>query len=116
MIQIHSSSRYKIQKKLYAKVAQDYLVKQGVSDTVLVNIIFVGKIKMRQIAKTYKDEDVALPVLAFSYNDKEENEEQLLGEIFICYPQGVLLASERNKTVDITIIDLIQHGIRNLLK
>ena len=115
MIQIHSSSRYKIQKKLYAKAAQDYLVIQGVSEDILVNIIFIGKIKMRQIAKTYKDEDVALPVLAFTYNN-EENEERLLGEIFICYPQGVLLAAERNKTVDITIIDLIQHGIRNLLK
>jgi len=76
----------------------------------------VGKSKMRSISSTYKHEDVALPVLAFPYRNDENIDEPLLGEIFLCYPQIVLLAVERNKRLDILIDELIVHGIKNLLK
>jgi len=71
----------------------------------------VGTRKMRDIAKSYKHENEALPVLAFPYK-----EEELLGEIFICYPQIILMAAERNKSVDDTIIQMVIHGIENLIK
>jgi ssRNA-specific RNase YbeY (16S rRNA maturation enzyme) len=45
--------------------------------------------------------------------DKKDN---LLGEIFICYPQAVLLAAERNKKVETVIEQLIKHGIENVIK
>jgi rRNA maturation RNase YbeY len=80
-----------------------------------VTIIFVGKNKMRSIASTYKHEDVALPVLAFPYRDDPDMGEALLGEIFLCYPQVVLLAAERNKRLDALIDELIVHGMKNLL-
>jgi len=53
---------------------------------------------------------VALPVLTFYY--KEQN----IGEIFICYPQMILLAAERNKTVDYILDFILKHGIENLIK
>jgi rRNA maturation RNase YbeY len=81
-----------------------------------VTIVFVGKNKMRSIASTYKHEDVALPVLAFPYRNDTDMEEPLLGEIFLCYPQVVLLAVERNKRLDALIDELIIHGLNNLLK
>lgn len=78
--------------------------------------MFVGKTKMRSIASTYKQEDVALPVLAFPYRSDRSTGEPLLGEIFLCYPQIILLAAERNKRLDPMIDELIIHGIKNLLK
>jgi len=81
-----------------------------------VTIIFVGKNKMRSIASTYKHEDIALPVLAFPYRTDTAMGEPLLGEIFLCYPQVVLLAAERNKRLDALIDELIVHAIKNLLK
>ena len=79
-----------------------------------LNVVFVGRIKMKQIANTYKHENVALPVLAFPYHEQEG--EQLIGEIVICYPQAVLLAAERNKTVEDMLVWLMDHAIKNLLK
>ena len=110
MIRIITSSRYLIDRKRIRVCVEK------ISPSQSVNIIFVGKNKMRSIASTYKHEDVALPVLAFPYKDDEEMGEPLLGEIFLCYPQVVLLAAERNKRLDLVIDDLIVHGINNLLK
>ncbi len=70
---------------------------------------------MKEISSSYKNEDVALPVLAFPYKEQVEGE-RLLGEIFICYPQAILLAAQKNKKVDVTILQLIEHGISNLMK
>ena len=39
----------------------------------------------------------------------------LLGEVFICFPQAVLLAAERNKKVNDILKWLIEHGIDNLV-
>ncbi len=121
MINVFSSSRYKVnKKKILQKVKEDFL-NPNFFDENNINIVFIGKRKMKSIALKYKEEDVALPVLAFSYlKDKEpiinENEEKIIGEVFICYPQAVLLAAERNKTVDNMMVELIVHGIKNIFK
>ena len=39
----------------------------------------------------------------------------LLGEVFICFPQAVLLAAERNKRVNDILTWLIEHGLDNLI-
>lgn len=98
------------------KSASDFLMVKGLPSNVTMNLIFVGKNKMKDLSKTYKKENEALPVLAFSYSDEKIENEELLGEIVICYPQAVLLAAERNKKVEDTIITLIKHGVENLLK
>lgn len=72
---------------------------------------------MKQIAKTYKQENVALPVLAFPYKQGEQADgERIIGEVVICYPQAILLAAERTKTVDTMMKQLIEHGIRNIFR
>lgn len=117
MVNILSPSRYKINRKLLKKSATLYLEEKGISPHMQINIAFVGRQKMRDVSRTYKQEDVALPVLTFFYNERIENQsEVLLGEIVICYPQAVLLAAERNKRVNEILEWLIQHGIENLLK
>lgn len=117
MIHIHTTSRYSVSKKLHSAQSQSYLEKQGMGDF-LVNIVCVGKRKMIDIATTYKHESVALPVLAFPFKETtaEGSDRPLLGEIYLCYPQVVLLAAEKDKSVDGMMQQLIEHGIRNLLK
>ncbi len=114
MVNIISSSRYKINRKLIKKRTTDFLLEKGVSQNNLINIIFVGRNKMHDISSQYKGEDKALPVLSFLY-DERERDDRLLGEVIVCYPQAVLLAAQRNKRVDDTLMQLIEHGIKNLI-
>ena len=116
MINLVSSSRYKINKKSLKPNIDKIVSSLGVSYNSIINIVFIGKNKMRKLALSYKKEDVALPVLSFPYKDEVLEGESILGEIFICYPQAILLAAERNRKVEETIIALIKHGIENLLK
>ena len=115
MIQIVSTSRYKLNRKHLRASIENLLLARGISPSNLLNVIFVGKKKMKDVALTYKMENVALPVLSFTYNE-QVGENKLVGEIFICYPQAVLLAAQRNKKVDVVLLQLIEHGIDNLLK
>jgi len=148
MINIIDSSRFKIDRKFVSDTALQYLVANGVSSMLDLNIVFVGKRKMLYIATVYKREPEALPVLSFPYlTDKKmmkpkESEDpgekaevsaidlvtkgqlpnaqvfesnNLLGEVFICFPQAVLLAAERNKKVNDILKWLIEHGIDNLI-
>lgn len=116
MVQIITSSRYLVDRKRIRVCVEKTFTDLQTDSALSVNIVFVGKNKMRSIASTYKHEDVALPVLAFPYRTDDTMGEPLLGEIFLCYPQVVLLAAERNKRLDALIDELIIHGINNLLK
>ena len=116
MIHIITSSRYKINRKRIVAYVEELLRTYEVGNDFHLNCIFVGKTKMKSIALRYKKEDVALPVLSFSYKDEPIHDDRLLGEVFLCYPQVVLLAAERNKKVDDMIDTMIKHGIENLLK
>jgi len=105
-------SRYKINRRKVRQITEELLIKEGIPNYYILNIIFVGRIKMKTVALKYKNENVALPVLSFAYNQQKDN---LYGEIFICYPQMVLLAAERDKKVDHTLTWLLKHGINNLV-
>lgn len=115
MINIISSSRYKINRKNIKTRVLEIINKIGISPEMTLNIIFVGKNKMTSLSLSYKKERAALPVLTFPYESKKIDDEKLLGEILVCYPQAVLLAAERNKKVEEIIIELIKHGIENLI-
>ncbi|MCX7955630.1 MAG: rRNA maturation RNase YbeY [Patescibacteria group bacterium] len=115
MINIFSSSRYKINKEKIKKSTDEFFLAKKIEKNILVNIAFIGKNKMKYLSLNYKNENIALPVLSFFYNEKQEDK-ILLGEIFICYPQAVLLAAERNKKVDEIINNLLIHGLENLIK
>ncbi len=115
MVNVKSSSRYHIPRKKIKELVTQTLINRGLPIDWDINIIFVGKNKMRKISQTYKNENVALPVLSFFYNEKIE-EKILLGEIFICYPQAVIMAAQRNKKVDSIILELVNHGLENLFK
>jgi len=116
MINIVSSSRYKVERKKIRQYLEGVLIENGFSSDYIVNLVFIGRNKMRQISSKYKNENVALPVLAFPYKGEIIEGEKVIGEIIICYPQAVLLAAERNKRVNEIINQLSKHGFNNLLK
>lgn len=116
MIHIITSSRYRINRKRIVAYIEKLLETFGVGNEMHLNCIFVGKTKMKSIASRYKKEKVALPVLSFSYKDDNTHDDRLLGEVFLCYPQVVLLAAERNKKVEDMIDAMIKHGVENLLR
>lgn len=113
MINVISSSRYKISRRIIKHEAGLYLGEKGKSINGVLNIVFVGKNKMKAVATTYKNEPVALPVLSFKYDDVN-SPSGLLAEIIICYPQAVLLAAERGKRVDDMINYLVKHAVSTL--
>lgn len=115
MITIISPSRYKVNKKRLRKVAADKLLEHGIAEGNEVNVIFAGRTKLKELSTRYKQENVALPVLTFIYNEPSDNS-KYLGEIFICYPQAILMAAQKGRRVDDTIERLLIHGLDNIIK
>lgn len=124
MINIFVNPRYKLDKKSISSKTADILERHSISSEKVLSIAFIGKRKMKFIANMYKHENVALPVLSFAYKTDKSNEsyesnlshdDATFGEVVICYPQAVLLAAEKNKTVEHTIVALIEHGIENII-
>ncbi|VVA44502.1 conserved hypothetical protein [Candidatus Roizmanbacteria bacterium] len=116
MISIVSSSRYKINRQKIKVFVQSIFEKEQIDLNHSLNIVFVGKNKMKIFTEKYKNEKETLPILSFKYNENVGENEVLLGEVVICYPLVILLAAERNKRVDEVINELVKHGIANLLK
>ena len=116
MINIISSSRYKINRQKIKTFIRDFFEKEQIALEHSFNVVFVGKNKMKFFTEKYKNEKETLPILSFKYNENIGDNEVLLGEIIICYPLVILLAAERNKRVDEMINELVKHGIENLLK
>jgi rRNA maturation RNase YbeY len=115
MVIISGSSRYKANRKVLQETIEHLLDTHHIDPANTLNVVFVGRRKMKEIAETYKHENIALPILAFPYHETNTEGERLLGEIFICYPQAVLLAAERNKKVQDMLNQLVEHGIKNII-
>lgn len=116
MINVVTSSRYTIDRKKIRQLVSEYLFERGIGNEHILNVVFVGKNKMKSITLKYKHEDQALPVLSFPYKNEKSEDGNLLGEVIVCYPLAILLAAERSKKVDDLMVYLIKHGIDNLLK
>ena len=120
MVNVAADPRHKIAKKRLRAFAGKLMADYGYGENYTLNIVFVGSRKMRDIAKKYKSSSKLHPVLSFSYLNKhgqidETSENKLIGEIFICYPQAVLLAAERQKRVDNMLEELIEHAVKTII-
>jgi len=123
MVNIVSTSRYPVGKKRIRVIVQNELERAKISPDVTLNIVFIGRRKMKDISQQYKNENEALPVLSFSYTQESSIQsvipvgegETLIGEVLICYPQAILLAAQRNRAVDKVIDELVLHGVKNIV-
>ncbi|MEK7522330.1 MAG: rRNA maturation RNAse YbeY, partial [Patescibacteria group bacterium] len=86
MISIVSSSRYKINRQKIKSFVENIFEKEQMSLEQSLNVVFVGKNKMKVFTEKYKNEKETLPILSFKYNEDVGEKEILLGEIVICFP------------------------------
>lgn len=126
IVYIKSDSRYPVDKDGVRFVVEKILSNRGVVSEMMVSVMVVGKRKMRELNRTYHDEDYATDVLSFPYQDPLSNQDEgrfvvpdeegtMLGDIVICYPVAMKQAVEGNKRIDEVVNFLVEHGMLHLL-
>lgn len=75
-----------------------------------VSIAFVSSREMRKLNRIHRGKDKVTDVLSFCLNDDE-----LLGEVLICYDQAARQARELGHSTKDEVVFLIAHGLLHLL-
>jgi probable rRNA maturation factor len=112
---ITSESRYKFER---AKIRQAIirLLKEKKLDEVELSLAIVGSRKIKELNRQYRKIDKVTDVLSFSLEEPRGPNGQLkLGDIVICYPMAREQARRENKFVSEKILELVVHGLKNLL-
>jgi len=118
-----TESHFPTNRKLILEHVERF-VKGKVNRETEVSIAVVGNRKMRYLNRKYRNKDATCTVLAFPYTDtlgkgvefvNPPDEVLRLGDIVLSYPEAVKQAAKENKLVDDIVIDLIVHGLHNLL-
>lgn len=123
---IKSESRYPFDKQVIQANTEEFLRAQGVVEPAMVSIMVVGSRKIRSLNHHYRGIDASTDVLSFPTLDPSQPIEQhgfshgdeigrILGDIVVCYPEAVMLATRKNAGVEDAIWDLVQHGLLHLL-
>lgn len=126
IVYIKSDSRYPVDKDGMRLVVEKILSSRRVVSEMMVSIMVVGKRKMKELNRTYHDEDYATDVLSFPYQDPQSNQDEgrfvvpaeertVLGDIVMCYPVAMKQAVERNMRIDEVVNFLVEHGMLHLL-
>ena len=110
-----SDSRYKVDRKF----VKNYLLKTWKERELpsgVLSVVFVGKRKAKTLAKNYLKENQEHPVLTFPLLVREkifpkEFDENLLGEIVVCYPQVALYAASQDKEINRIIKRFLDHAV-----
>lgn len=118
-----TESHYPVDRKKIKTAILDVLEKKITSDTE-VSVSIIGDRRMRNLNRQYRKLDETTDVLSFPLNDSsvkgipfQDSPDKVLrlGDIMVSYPQAIAQATEENKMVDDTIIELILHGLNHLL-
>lgn len=83
-----------------------------------LSIAVVGDTAMRRLNKTYRGKDSVTDVLSFGEIDSSDmhaQQQELLGEIIICYPQAVRQAKKAGHSISEELKLLLTHGFLHLL-
>lgn len=124
-MQLHSYNEhsYKIPSSAhYEKICQLVDEEIGVLPGQL-NLVFCDDEKIQELNRDYRKKDKVTDVLSFPYFDGETNEEDLIGEIFISYPQTQRQATDEdwsNKILDqyspleMEVYKLVVHGVLHI--
>lgn len=113
---IKTDSRYKIERR-FVKAYLTSVWKEKNLPNGTLSVAFVGARKAKQMASKYLHDQEAHPVLTFPYNKTGadvfpgEDNEKLLGEIVICYPQVTLYATDNNREINKVIVQFLDHAV-----
>ena len=80
-----------------------------------LSLTFVGKTRMQNLNRTYRQRDYATDVLAFPMQDALQSPLAFVGDVVICVPVALAQASRFGNTADEEILRLLIHGTLHLL-
>lgn len=121
-----SNQRYPVNIKLLRRSIDDTFKSHNINNGE-VSVVICGERKMKELAQKYLGEKVSDPVhevLSFpsmspaaSSNNSEVEfvDNQLFGDIVICYPEARKIAIRRLRMMDDVIGELAQHATLHLL-
>jgi probable rRNA maturation factor len=88
-----------------------------------LNLIFCDDEKIQELNRDYRKKDKVTDVLSFPYFDGETDEQDLIGEIFISYPQTLRQATsedlsntilDQHKAEEMEVYKLVIHGVLHI--
>ncbi len=79
-----------------------------------VSVAFVGERDIRRLNAQYRGKDCVTDVLSFPLEGEDAEEEPVLGEILLCYPQARRQAEERGHSARQETMFLLVHGLLHL--
>jgi probable rRNA maturation factor len=114
-IDIKVNAGYSFDRQLLRKKIKTYLANKGL-ENIELSLALVGKRKMCQLNRQYRDLDKVSDVLAFPQNEERTPEGKLvLGDIVVCYPCAQKEAITYQEKIDKTIWDFVEHGLSRLV-
>lgn len=119
---ISSDSRYKINKPAIQESLIRVLTMHKVTGDAEIEVVVAGDRKMRELNKKYRKIDDTTDVLSFSLVESGKggfvslpDKTLRLGSIVVSYPQAIVNAMEKAKSVEEEINFLVEHGLSHLL-
>lgn len=77
----------------------------------ILNVVFVDDVYIESLNRTYRNKEEPTDVLSFSYmEDKDLNDDELIGEIYISVPIAKRQAEEFEVTLKYELNKLFVHG------
>ena len=113
---IKKDPRYPLNLKNIRRNAKEILASLGLGEKVELSIFFVGARKAKWLNENYRKMDYIPEVLSFSLNEKGPDGVLRLGDVVICFPKARETALKRSRMVEEIIRELLEHGIKNLVR
>jgi ssRNA-specific RNase YbeY (16S rRNA maturation enzyme) len=118
MLKIYFSSdaRYGVDRK-FVKTYLEKIWQEKELGSGVLSVVFVGSRKAKKLAKLYLKDNQEHPVITFPLVTKERqfehgsNNDKLLGEIIICYPQVTLYAADQDKEINRIVGQFLDHAV-----
>ena len=122
MILIKNFTKNRIDQKYLNKITERTLKVVKFKKPTEISLVITGEKRIRSLNKKYRKINKITDVLSFEFADGLHSSAETmeptiicLGEIFICYPQAVRQARQKNNTIKKEISILLIHGILHLL-
>lgn len=121
-VYVKKQSNYPVTSSKLKERVKKLLKEKGIVSDSILTIAIVGKKKMRELAKTYLEEEKGEhTVLSFPYVEGKDEfvypDDKLirLGEIVICFPLAFEEAKKEGKRIDEKVGELAEHGALHLI-
>ncbi len=104
-----TGSRFLIPYSKIRRIVERILLQEH-AEKKFLNIIFVKEREILNLNKKFRSKKKVTDVLSFGFADEE-----ILGEVYVCYPQAKRQAFDWGVTFEQEILRLIIHGVLQLL-